>query len=103
MRKKLMMVVSVGLLIGAVGCASSQRVVKVGCGSCIYGMSGVSGCPLAVKVDGKPYLVSGVDMDDLGDAHAADGLCSIEREAKATGKVKGDRYVATKMELLPQK
>lgn len=73
-----------------------------GCGSCVFGMDGVKGCPLAVKIDGKPYLVTGVDMDALGDAHAADGLCLVARRATALGKIEGDVFVAERMKLLPQ-
>jgi len=81
---------------------SSSIELTAGCGSCVFGMEGVSGCPLAVKIDGQAYLVTGVDMDALGDAHAADGLCSIAREATATGRIEGDRFVAERMKLLPQ-
>ncbi len=76
--------------------------VTAGCGSCIFGMEGVSGCPLAVKIEGKPYLVTGVEMDALGDAHAPDGLCNMARQATTAGRVEGDRFVAERMELLPQ-
>ena len=76
--------------------------VTAGCGSCVFGMEGVEGCPLAVKIDGKPYLVTGVEMDALGDAHAADGLCSVARQATTVGRVEGDRFVAERMELLPR-
>ena len=65
-------------------------------------MKDVTGCKLAVKVAGKAYLVSGKSMDDLGDAHAEDGLCSIARKAEVTGKLDGDRFVATQMALLPK-
>jgi len=103
MRKMQLIAVSIGLLFVIVGCEKSTQTVKAGCALCIYEMEGVSGCELAVKVDGKAHLVSGIEMDDLGDAHAEDGLCSMERQVKAAGKVEGDRFVATKIELLPQK
>ena len=32
---------------------------EIGCGMCIYGMDGVRQCKLAVKVDGKAYLLKG--------------------------------------------
>lgn len=79
-----------------------QRIVVAGCATCIFDMKGVSGCPLAVKIDGKAYLVSGSEMDDHGNAHAADGLCNTARQAIVEGKVEGDRFVAKRIELLPQ-
>ena len=82
--------------------AATTQTVEAGCATCIYDMKDVTGCKLAVKIDGKAYLVSGKTMDDLGDAHADDGLCSIARKAEVTGKLDGDRFVVTKMALLPK-
>lgn len=82
--------------------AATTQTVEAGCATCIYDMKDVTGCKLAVKIDGKAYLVSGKSMDDLGDAHAADGLCNIARKAEVTGKLDGDRFVVTKMALLPK-
>lgn len=31
----------------------TNQTVEAACGACIYNMSGVTGCPLAVKIDGK--------------------------------------------------
>jgi len=56
---------------------------------------------LAVRIDGKPYLVNGSNIDDHGDAHASDGLCNAIRRAKVTGEIKDDRFVAEGFELLP--
>ncbi len=82
--------------------AASERTVEAGCATCIFDMEGVAGCKLAVKIDGKAYLVSGKSMDDLGDAHAEDGLCNIARKAEVTGKLDGDRFAVTAMSLLPK-
>ncbi len=82
--------------------AATTQTVEAGCGMCIYEMKDVDSCVLAVKIDGKAYLVSGKTMDDLGDAHADDGLCSIARKAEVTGNLDGDRFVVTKMALLPK-
>ena len=82
--------------------AATMRTVEAGCATCIYHMKDVTGCKLAVKIDGKAYVVSGKSMDDLGDAHAEDGLCNIARKAEATGKIDGDRFVAMQMALLPK-
>ena len=82
--------------------APTTQTVETGCATCIFEMKDVTGCKLAVKIDGKAYLVGGKSMDDLGDAHAADGLCNIARKAEVTGKIDGDRFVVTKMALLPK-
>ena len=78
-----------------------ERTLVVGCATCIFHMKDVTGCKLAVKMNGKPYLVSGLGIDDLGDAHAADGLCNAERKGRVEGKVEGDRFIATRIDLLP--
>ncbi len=98
----------------AMGCTTNQRftdadgiepmppqLVEAGCATCIFDMEGVVGCKLAVKIDGKPYLVTGSDIDDHGDAHASDGLCLTARKAVVEGKIDGDQFVATKIELQP--
>ncbi len=76
--------------------AVAARTVEAGCASCIFNMEGVRGCKLAVKIDGKPYLVTGADVD----AHGA-GLCSSAKKAKVVGKIEGDKFVATSFELQP--
>ena len=73
---------------------ASVRTVEVACASCIYNMPGVAGCKLAAKIDGKSMLVTGVSTD----AHEL-GLCSNAKEAVVAGKVDGDTFVATKLEL----
>lgn len=54
-----------------------------------------------VECHGKAYLVTGSDMDDHGDAHAADGLCNVAREAVVEGKIEGDNFVSAGLELRP--
>ena len=76
--------------------AVAARTVEAGCASCIFNMEGVRGCKLAVRIDGKPYLVTGADVD----AHGA-GLCSSAKKAKVVGKIEGDKFVATSFELQP--
>ena len=76
--------------------AVAARIVEAGCATCIFDMQGIEGCTLAVKIDGKPYLVTGADVD----AHGA-GLCSSAKKAKVVGKIEGDKFVATSFELQP--
>ena len=75
--------------------ASAMMTVEAGCGSCIFKMPGVEGCKLAVKIDGKPYLVTGADVD----AHKA-GLCQGAKQATCSGEIKDDTFVATSFELV---
>ena len=75
---------------------AAVRNVEAGCGSCIFGMEGVMGCKLAVKIDGNPYLVTGADVN----AHKA-GLCGSVKMAKVVGEIEGDKFVATSFELQP--
>ncbi len=81
---------------------SATQTVEVGCAMCIYEMEGIDKCTLAVKIDSTPYLVEGVEIHELGDAHAEDGLCLIAREAVVEGKLEGDEFIATKVEFEPQ-
>lgn len=82
------------------GCRTTSRTHTVGCATCIFDMPEVSGCQLAVKVDGVPYLVDGSGIDDHGDAHAADGLCNSERQAIVKGSIRNDRFAAQHIEVL---
>ena len=77
-----------------------ELVVEAACGECQFGLPG-PGCDLAVRIDGKPYYVDGTEIDEHGDAHAADGFCNAVRSARVTGRVESGRFVATSFELLP--
>jgi uncharacterized protein involved in copper resistance len=81
---------------------SAAKTVEAGCGMCIFKMEGVKKCELAVKIDGKPYLVEGSAMFDHGDAHAEGGMCKSARMAVVEGKIEGDKFKATKFELKPK-
>jgi hypothetical protein len=80
--------------------AKKTTIVDASCSSCNFGMKG-TGCSLAVRIDGKAYLVEGAKIDDYGDAHAADGMCNMVRKAEVTGKIKGNKYVAKSFKLRP--
>jgi hypothetical protein len=94
------------LTLWVAGCATMPEdlveptLVEAACGECLFGMPG-KGCDLAVRIAGRTYYVDGIDMDSLGDAHGAEGLCKVVRKAKVTGKFRGGRLVATRFELLP--
>lgn len=75
-------------------------IVEAACGQCQLDLPG-KGCDLAVRIDGVAMFVDGVHIDDLGDAHATDGLCNAIRRASVVGEVAGGRFVARSMRLLP--
>jgi len=77
-------------------------VADVGCGQCQLGLKGKPGCDLAIRIDGKSYFVDGVKMNDLGDPHEADGLCSVVHPAKVTGELKDGRFAASSVKLQPK-
>lgn len=78
----------------------TMHIVEAACGECRFHMKG-KGCHLAVRIDGKPYLVEGTDIDDHGDAHSKEGFCNAIRKAQVSGKIVHDNYVATSFRLLP--
>ncbi|HEX8575636.1 MAG TPA: DUF6370 family protein [Flavobacterium sp.] len=78
-----------------------KQVVEASCGQCQFGMKSKKGCDLAVRIDHKAYFVDGTKIDDHGDAHAKDGVCSAIRQAEVTGKIVDNRFVATSFKLLP--
>ncbi|RYY94530.1 MAG: hypothetical protein EOO11_17690 [Chitinophagaceae bacterium] len=77
-----------------------MQVVEASCGKCQFGMKG-DDCELAVRIDGKAYLVDGSSIDRHGNAHAADGFCNAIRKAEVTGSVVNGRFKATSFTLLP--
>ena len=71
--------------------------IEVACASCIYGMEGIEDCVLAANVDGKKYLVTGIEFD----THEQ-GLCmdtGTARLAKITGEVHEHGIEATSVEM----
>ncbi len=74
--------------------ADFTRDAEIGCSLCIYHMPDAADCVLAVKLDGRAYLVEGSGIDDHGDAHAPDGLCNMARPARVSGHIAAGRFVA---------
>ncbi len=73
--------------------------VEAACGTCKFHMD-AQGCPLAIRMKDKCYLVEGAVIDDFGDAHSEDGFCNAIRKAEVQGKVEGEKFVITWFKLL---
>lgn len=59
-----------------------QQTVEVGCAKCMFDMEGVESHELAVMIDGKPYLVSGVYIEPT-----ESGLCEEVQQAQVDGRI----------------
>ena len=79
---------------------SKKQIVEASCGQCQFGMKGKS-CDLAVRLKGKSYFVDGTNIDQHGDAHAADGFCAKVRKAEVVGEIVDNRFKVTYFKLLP--
>lgn len=80
----------------SVASAAGFQTLEAGCAGCVFHMPGAEGCQLAVKIDGKPYLVTGFEMP----GHES-GLCDRSRMAEIKGQVEGDQFVAKSFALKP--
>jgi hypothetical protein len=78
-------------------------IVEAACGQCQFGLKGEKGCTLAIRYEGKSCFVDGFKIDDLGDAHARDGLCYAVRKGKVTGEFVDGHFTASSFELFPTK
>ena len=68
---------------------------------CNFEMTGEE-CALAIRIEGKEYYVEGSAIDEHGDAHADDGLCTVVRKAKVKGVIKKGVFVAEMIELIEE-
>jgi hypothetical protein len=98
-------VATLGLIAVLQGCAEEVRSfegerVTVGCGACIFEMENVHNCPWAAEIDGKHHLIVG-EVPKGHDSHAAEGICSMRREAIVSGELRDGTLVVSSMELQP--
>ena len=75
------------------------QVVEASCGMCQFGVK-TKECSLAIRIDGKVYLVDGTTIDEHGDAHAKDGFCEAIRKAEVQGEIVNNRFKATYFKLV---
>ena len=72
----------------------NSETVEVGCGKCVYDIAGVTSCVLAAKIGDRAVLVTGADVD-LHDH----GLCEDTGTAVVSGRLEGDTFVATTVDI----
>jgi hypothetical protein len=68
----------------------SNQTVEAACGACVFKMAGVSGCPLAVKIDGKTYIVQGATWPNHD-------YCTRQCQAVVSGRLEGDKFIASSL------
>ncbi len=74
--------------------------VLAACGPCQFDMKSPNGCSLAIQIAGKHYWVEGSTLADHGNEHSDNGMCNTTRKAKVTGKLEGDKIVASNFILI---
>ena len=79
---------------------TKPQIVEAACGQCQFNMTEISGCDLAVRMNGKSYFVDNTNIDDHGDAHADDGFCNTVRTARVKGKIVEGRFKVELFELI---
>lgn len=88
-------------------CATSKTdkqiegIYDVSCGKCNFEMTGDE-CDIAIDINGKHYYIEGSEIDDHGDEHAADGLCSTTRKAHVKGQIKFGVFIAESVVLIKE-
>jgi len=81
--------------------ATENELVKASCGMCQLGQKDQKGCLTNIVLHGKVLPVVGATKLSMEEMHAPGGLCVTIRKAKVSGKLDGDRFLASKWELLP--
>ena len=69
--------------------------LEIGCAHCVYKKEGVTACAPAVKMGDKVLLLSGGNVDIT----KAD-ICKAPKQATIEGKAEGDKFVATKVDIV---
>ena len=93
------------LLLAALGCVPGpdkvvdNQVLDVACGPCIYRLPDGVGCYWAVELDGEHYPVAG-ELPKDHDNHGPVGMCNMKRQARITGELRGDNFIASSFELI---
>ncbi|MCZ2084102.1 MAG: hypothetical protein LC112_07490 [Flavobacteriales bacterium] len=72
-----------------------NQTVDAACAMCQFKVKTDKGCAMAVKIDGKVYLVEGMDKKAFGEMHSDDGYCKIMKKAVVTGEIKKGKFYAT--------
>ena len=90
------------LMLALLSCTKDTKpqIVEAACGQCQFNMTEISGCDLAVRMNGKSYFVDNTNIDDHGDAHADNGFCNTVRTARVQGEIVEGRFKVGSFELI---
>ncbi|MFT5455951.1 MAG: hypothetical protein ACI9K2_002435 [Myxococcota bacterium] len=84
------------------GTPITDQTVPAACGLCIYGQPSQFGCYWAIEWDGAYYPVNGqTPSDEEHEAHGAEGMCTVSRQARVSGTLRKGKFLADSFELLP--
>ena len=72
-----------------------NKTVDAACVMCQFKVKTDKGCAMAVKIEGKVYLVEGIDKKEFGEMHSDDGYCKIMKKAVVSGEIKKGKFYAT--------
>jgi len=67
---------------------------EIACAHCQYKAPGVTACSPGVKINGKTYVLTGSTVDVQ-----KEGLCTAPKQATVEGKIEGDKFVASKVDI----
>jgi len=82
------------------GVEVAEQTLPAACGMCVFKQTAYPGCYWSVAYEGAYYAVNGPTPQDH-DAHAPDGMCSMQREAVVAGTIRGEQIFVSKFELVP--
>ncbi|MHC5002689.1 MAG: DUF6370 family protein [Planctomycetota bacterium] len=68
--------------------------VDAGCAMCIYELPGAEQCLPAIVIDGRPVLVTGIEID----LHEHD-MCTESRSVVVTGEIRDGSFVAKQFDI----
>ena len=89
-----------------VGCATAptlqvdNQLLTAACGMCLYAKPTGQGCYWVVEIDGETYPMAG-ELPRDHQNHAPDGMCNMKRQARISGALRGENFIATQFDLLP--
>ena len=72
-----------------------NQTVDAACAMCQFKVKTDKGCAMAVKINGKVFVVEGINKKEFGEMHSDDGYCKIMKKAVDSGEIKKGKFYAT--------